>query len=298
MKRLLVALILLAMCVAPQLVWAATDLTGCEWLPGRLMVDFKAETGTLYDKEVRTGTVSLGIPSVDELLARYGVFRVTRVVSDEILSVLKTPPDLFRWVILECPEQTDVVAMMEEFQRNAYVGDAYPDVLKYPAEVEPNDTYWNVQFDKRVMNTPIAWEFSQGNPNFVMAAVDVGTWWRHEDLYDNLWVNPGEDLDNNSLAYADTSYPGDPGDIDDADEDGDGYVDDFLGWDFIRNLSDCMPGEDCDSQMDNDPTSLENHGTHVAGLMGAVGNNAMGVAGQMWHCKLIFEPHGLRQPSG
>lgn len=77
----------------------------------------------------------------------------------------------------------------------------------------------------------------------------------HPDLAGNIWVNPGE-IPNNGI-----------------DDDGNGYVDDVYGYDFINN--------------DNDPMDDNGHGTHCAGIIGAIGNNGIGVAGVTWKVKIM-----------
>jgi subtilisin family serine protease len=109
-----------------------------------------------------------------------------------------------------------------------------------------------------------AWSLWTGDPNFVVAVIDSGAYYDHLDLSPNMWTNPGEmGLD----AYGnDKATNG-------VDDDGNGYIDDFRGWDFIMN--------------NNDPNYPDSHGTHVSGTIGAVGNNGVGVTGINWHCKIM-----------
>lgn len=100
-----------------------------------------------------------------------------------------------------------------------------------------------------------AWDISTGSGQTIVAVIDTGVDYRHEDLAANMWVNPGE-------------IPGDG-----VDNDGNGYVDDVHGYDFANN--------------DGDPLDDHNHGTHVAGTIGAVGNNGIGVAGVNWDVQIM-----------
>jgi hypothetical protein len=111
-------------------------------------------------------------------------------------------------------------------------------------------------------------------------------------------VNPAEDLNHDSVAWTWDSYPGDINDLDGEDNDGDGYVDDMLGWDFLANIGDCASGEDCDGQTDNDMIGINDHGTHVAGLMCAAGNNTAGVAGMSWVGSLMALRAGYQARDG
>ena len=99
-----------------------------------------------------------------------------------------------------------------------------------------------------------AWDVQTGSAAVVVGVIDSGIDYTHEDLAENIWVNFGEV-------------------IDDVDNDGNGYVDDVQGWDFAND--------------DNDPFDDYGHGTHVAGIIGAVGNNGIGVAGVNWTVRLM-----------
>lgn len=100
-----------------------------------------------------------------------------------------------------------------------------------------------------------AWQVERGSESVVVAVIDSGIDYTHEDLAANIWTNPGEIPDNG------------------VDDDGNGYVDDIHGWDFVNN--------------DNDPMDDYDHGTPVAGIIGAVGNNGEGVAGVCWKVSLM-----------
>ena len=92
-----------------------------------------------------------------------------------------------------------------------------------------------------------AWQVTSGSRNVVVAIVDSGIDFSHPDLAANIWTNPREVAGNGR------------------DDDGNGYIDDVHGWDFVDN--------------DNTPQDGFWHGTHVAGIIGAVGNNGIGVSG-------------------
>lgn len=297
MNRLLAACVLLTACCLPLQLRAGIDYTGAEWVPGHLMVDFVESVGTLQDRDDADKSVALGVPEIDALLTRYQVSSMYRVVDDHILSKLDFPPDFFRLVLLICPPETDILQMRAEFEQSPLVASAEPDLLRPVLDRTPNDPLWNGQWDKRLMQLPRAWEFSTGSRSIICVAVDGGTYWPHVDFFDNLWVNPGEDIDGDQVPYVGTDYPGDYDDLNGMDDDGNGKTDDFIGWDFIRNISGCAPGEDCDSQEDNDPTAVGDHGTHVLGIMGARGNNAIGVTGANWNVRIMASRAGYTRAS-
>lgn len=96
-----------------------------------------------------------------------------------------------------------------------------------------------------------------GSYSVYVGIIDSGYMYNHEDLADNIWTNPGEIPKNGK------------------DDDSNGYIDDYYGWNFNGNNSEIFdPGKD-------------NHGTHVAGTIGAVGGNGIGVAGVCWKIKMI-----------
>ncbi|MCR4415385.1 MAG: S8 family serine peptidase, partial [Thermoguttaceae bacterium] len=148
-----------------------------------------------------------------------------------------------------------------------------------------------------------AWSIATGSLRMAVGIIDTGIDYTHPDLYKNIWLNQGElptnlgliDTDGDGLItfwdlneaanagkVADVNQNGriDGGDVlgdprwaNGRDDDGNGKIDDLIGWDFVNN--------------DNDPFDDNSHGTHVAGTIGAMGNNALGVAGVNWKVQLV-----------
>jgi subtilisin family serine protease len=118
------------------------------------------------------------------------------------------------------------------------------------------------------ISAPAAWDLSTGSPNVVVADIDTGLRYTHQDIAANVWTNPGETA-NNCL-----------------DDDNNGFVDDYYGWDFRYN----------DNDPSDDVTGFGGHGTHTAGTIGAVGNNGLGVVGLNWNVRImaikIYSPAG------
>ena len=105
------------------------------------------------------------------------------------------------------------------------------------------------------IDAPEAWSVSTGSRDVIVAVVDTGIDYNHPDLAANMWVNPGEIAGNG------------------VDDDGNGFVDDVHGYDFVNN--------------DGDPFDDQGHGTHCAGTIGGVGNNGTGVVGVNWEVSLM-----------
>lgn len=108
------------------------------------------------------------------------------------------------------------------------------------------------------MALPDAWELSTGSRQVVVAVLDDAVDIDHPDLADNIWANPGEVPDNG------------------LDDDGNGFVDDVHGWDFKGRDNDPRPG-----------AADEGHGTAVAGVVGALGDNGQGIAGVAWRVSIM-----------
>lgn len=105
-------------------------------------------------------------------------------------------------------------------------------------------------------NAQQAWGITRGSREVIVAVIDTGVDYNHEDLRNNMWRNPGEIAGNN------------------IDDDNNGYVDDVVGWDFAAN--DAFPYDKMSGmRFDGNP----GHGTHCAGVVGAAGENALGISG-------------------
>ena len=139
--------------------------------------------------------------------------------------------------------------------------------------VIPNDPMYPEQWNLPLMKLPQAWAIEKGNRNVVIAIIDSGIDYRHDDLAPKAWINPGE-VPENGL-----------------DDDGNGYIDDVYGWDFTDAPN--LQAEGDYLEGDNEPIDESGHGTHVAGIAGALPDNGIGVAGVAWECPLMAIRAGL-----
>ena len=142
----------------------------------------------------------------------------------------------------------------------------------------PNDPKYGEQWSLPAMKVPQAWTIEKGKKEVVIAIVDSGIDYRHDDLANKIWINQNEIPDN------------------EIDDDENGYIDDVHGWDFTDAPN--LQGEGDFVEGDNEPIDESGHGTHVAGIAGAMPNNSTGIAGVAWHCSLMAVRAGLSLGGG
>ena len=123
------------------------------------------------------------------------------------------------------------------------------------ANITPNDTQYGALYGMTKISANLAWDISTGSTSSVVAIIDTGIDYTHPDLVDNIATNSRE-IPNNGV-----------------DDDANGYIDDYYGYDFVNN--------------DSNPLDDHFHGTHCAGTVGAKGNNSRGVTGVNWTVKLM-----------
>lgn len=167
--------------------------------------------------------------------------------------------------IVEIDHNLSVEDAVQLAQADPRVEYAEPDYILRPA-VTPDDPFFNQQWGLHNtgaggiagadIGAPAVWDVTQGSEDVIVAVIDTGTELSHPDLQANAWINPGETAGNG------------------IDDDGNGFVDDINGWNFHGNNNNTGPAGDF-------------HATHLSGIIGAVGNNGVGVTGVAWRVKLM-----------
>lgn len=253
---------------------------GLEWLERRLLLSADSgSSGPLEEPAVVVGEIIVGFEG--EIVAAYqqdGFIAleesVDAIVGDAVLfdpvvlAILPATPNqsaslTTRWMVVGNADVSDLMAPLTASPDVAF---AEPNFVLLDTAAFPNDSRFGEQWSLNNtgqtggtvdadIDAPEAWELVTGNSDVVVGLIDSGVDYTHPDLASNIWTNPGEIPD------------------DGLDNDGNGYVDDFYGWDFVNG--------------DNDPLDDNGHGTHVAGTLAAIGNNANGVTGVAWNSKIM-----------
>ena len=263
---------------------------------GEVIIKFKAEMEAILDATMtRSGGVATrsGIPSTDEVLDILGAYHFERVFPVDSRHEERTRQnDLHLWYIVRFDPEEDLQSAVErlsqlgevdKLQCNRPIQRAYnptaeprfiscdeatttatrsaewafndPEIYRQWCYVNrgtaPFTQPWAGVVAGADAGCEEAWELTTGDEEIIVAVMDEAVMWSHPDLADNIWINEGEEYDAG------------------VDADGNGYVDDKYGYNFVRNTP-------ITSWTSNGSTG---HGTHVAGTIAAVNDNGIGVAG-------------------
>lgn len=230
-------------------------------VPNKLILKLAPYAGKLQSQSISS---TQEIPdSVRQLNEKYQTVKIKAYGTDRQKSVagqLYNKNYLANFVVIEFSEAQDINRLIKEYEDLAEIKFSQP-VYRYRAIGSPDDQFYDTNQSSYMdlISANQSWDITTGNSSAVVAIIDSGIQITHEDLSSNIWVNAAEDSGSASF-----------------DDDGNGYADDINGWDFVGN--------------DNDIDDAEGHGTFVAGIVGAVGSNHVGIAGICWDCQLM----GLR----
>jgi subtilisin family serine protease len=150
---------------------------------------------------------------------------------------------------------------------------ARPDVLYaepnylWRTKRTPNDPQFGQMYGMNKINAPVAWNTTTGSKSVVVGVIDEGVDVNHPDLKPNIWINPVEGEFPNGQ-----------------DDDNNGLIDDNHGWDFVHNDRTVYDGPAANPE---DGFPIDGHGTHVAGTIGAKGDNGIGVTGVNWDVSIV-----------
>ena len=224
------------------------ELVVTKGVPAEQQLRLKLQTAGLATEAVKL-TPLLKAPFIDEFETVFLV-RVSPSLAPQLLQTLAEDPDI------------DYVAPNHVFRVQQF---------------STNDSLLGEQWGLQAIRALKAWTITRGSPDVLVAVIDTGIDYTHPDLRDQIWINPGEDLNRNGRV--------DSTDFNQIDDDGNGFVDDIQGWDFTDapnfiDLGDYL-------ERDADPRDENGHGTAVAGIIAARGNNGQGIAGVAYGCRLM-----------
>jgi subtilisin family serine protease len=245
----------------------------------RIVVRFASQAADNIEAVGRENRGITGLDPLDAVGLVNGVDSLQKQFADATreMSERTGRPDLSGWYIVSFdPARSTPELLARVYRANPLVLDAQTIGL-HPLHATVNDpnfsSQWHLdQNNDSDVDMPETWDTQTGSDSVIVAILDTGVRYYHGDLggssassvqnaAGNIWRNTAE-------------ASGSPG----IDDDGNGYVDDHVGWDFVSSpIYNCYSGEDCNGS-DNDPRDFNGHGTHCAGIVGAINNNAYGVA--------------------
>jgi hypothetical protein len=247
--------------IDPASAFSATPAKRAAFLPDRLIIKFSS---SLPAAQARNTPAALTLPGrCNQILDAAAAQELLQVFPEKSSFLQKSisPYDLSSIYEIRFGRELDVTKIASRLRAQpgvVYVEPLYLRRLAYT----PNDPA--IALGQQDYLTAIkareGWDISRGDSTVIIAIIDSGVDWQHEDLKTKIWSNPDE-------------IPGNAN-----DDDGNGFVDDARGWDFGGHSG----------VADNDPREdRPDHGTHVAGIAAAATDNATGIAGIAFNCKIM-----------
>lgn len=253
------------------------------WVDNEIVVKFKTKTVSSFNSSILSAGRT-GVAVVDQLNQQFQATQIKRLFPNARPQRISGREfDLSTTFKIKFAQPQDVEALVQKYKAlNNEVIYAQPIGLHSVCGT-PNDPQFGMQWHlNRLINdadvdAPEAWDYETGDTQIILAMIDTGVRYYHKDL-------GGKDAAYNNFTYVDgdmwvnwTEKNGVAG----VDDDSNGYVDDWIGYDFVDNaptsgLYRAATGEDGDNP-DNDPRDFNGHGTHCAGNLAALNNNGMGL---------------------
>ncbi|MGI9107260.1 MAG: S8 family serine peptidase [Pyrinomonadaceae bacterium] len=228
------------------------------FVPGEILVRFRAGVGA--KKDARASSLTLSAAGGREIPAR--VERLDEVELVAGLRLARVAPAETLPALAAFRARGDVLYAEPNYRRYRT---AVPDDPRYTELWGLHNTGQSSGLAGADIKAEQAWNTTTGSRDFVVAVIDEGIDVSHQDLAANIWRNPAEIPSNGR------------------DDDGNGFVDDYHGYDFFHNDASVYDGPGTNT----DNSTVDRHGTHVAGTIGAVGNNGTGVSGVNWQTSLM-----------
>jgi len=247
--------------------------------PKIVVIKFLPEFKAQIQNHSQTG---FGLPDLDRTLAKIGVTKIESRFNPNPKKYRADLPDLSLIYQINYSKEISPYSVADMLMQYKYLQYAEPSFIDEVLAV-PNDANYAASTYLAALQAPAAWDIQKGENDtvgVVIGHIDTGVKWNHPDLIGNIWNNLGEDADHDgsTLFYNGSAWVFDPGDVNGIDNDGNGKIDDFIGWDFANTSS---------ITERNDPTDSNGHGTNTAGIANAKTNNTIGAASIPWNVKLM-----------
>ncbi len=231
-----------------------------QYLPGVVIVKLKSQNNSVQTVDA--------VSSLSQLQSTFRIEAPQQMFSNlPSKKKMAGVEELERLYTFRVQSPTDVEALAKKISQNPAVEYAQPDYMMY-ADFVPNDPLYGQVYPLGIVKAEQAWDIQKGDSTIVIAIIDTGVDWDHPDLAASIWSNKNETPGNG------------------IDDDGNGFIDDIRGWDFVATSSTPHSGEDSVLE-DNNPMDFNGHGTHCAGIAAGISNNGVGIASLGSGCKIM-----------
>ena len=253
-----------------------------EWIVAdEFIVQFGVQATDSLEFNLLGGDGRIGLDSLDKICELHGVKFIRKQFQSAIPVILNAQPlpDLSGYTVVMIDlEVTTLDAAMKDFAADPLVIKVEP-IGIHPIYATPNDSsfasQWHLnQTSDKDIDAPESYDIQNGDPSKIVAVLDTGVRYFHKDLGGSLASSTATTAIGGNIWLNLAEKNGTAG----IDDDANGYVDDWVGYDFVSSaIATCWTGEDC-TDADNDPRDFHGHGTHCSGIVAALNNNGYGVA--------------------
>ncbi len=238
-------------------------VTAKDYLSNTLIVKFKRSAGKQVNSIASNATKDLTASGISIISLNKLFSTETKTVSTQ--SLASNPlPDLSDLYVAKYEGNQNIVTVINTLLKDEQILYAEPSYI-YKTSFIPNDANFSSQNYFTKLQVTQAWDVLRDASSVIIGIVDSGSDLQHEDLAANIYLNAADPVNG-------------------IDDDKDGYIDNYLGWDFVGVSASTMIA-------DNNPdvtSDTTDHGVHVSGIASAVSNNAKGVASIAFNAKLMI----------